>query len=284
MLRFNVRNGVRFVVAVAALAVATFVPVLAQAAFITVGSEVFSDGFSGSSLGSAWNAWLKNGGTIGVDGAGLLTINTATAEGAAELYNPNSTLNFSAMPNDWAAEVKFKMTGALSSNNDNGGGNQKRQWVVLNGNANDEASALGFDLRAMQNTDNTFDLAWYGWDNVDETRAAETLLTGLSKDQFYRVVAHRKTDGNVDIYLGVGDGLGVGDVDCTLIATKAVIGASNPGILCAGDLSTVAIHGTEVIDSIKIGSCTIITPEPSSIVILSTSLLGLLAYAWRKRK
>ena len=125
----------------------------------------------------------------------------------------------------------------------------------------------------MTNSDGTkFDLAWYGFDNADESRAATTILAGLNKDQSYTAVCHRKTDNTVDIYL-----------NGALITNKAVIGSANPEELSLGDLSGMGIAGTQVVDSIRVGSFSAV-PEPSTIALLATGIFSLLAYAWRKRK
>ena len=47
---------------------------------------------------------------------------------------------------------------------------------------------------------------------------------------------------------------------------------------------TAALTGDQVLQNFNAGINNIITPEPSTLVLLATGLLSLLAYAWRKRK
>jgi hypothetical protein len=39
-----------------------------------------------------------------------------------------------------------------------------------------------------------------------------------------------------------------------------------------------------VVDNVRVTATPTATPEPSTLVLLASGLIGLLAYAWRKRK
>lgn len=278
MLRFDVRNGVRFVVVLAALAVGTFVPVLAQASVITVGTQVFSDDFTGSTLDTTkWAQFTQGTGTVAMDGVSsvvLTSVGTSSDRRSSSAdIEAKSALNFSSSPNDWGVEIKLQMRSgeAWQSYNNPADLPGAKQFSILSGTSAVLGFTMqGFDLRAVRYNASNWCLGWYGFDETG-TRVCDELTAGipLSSSVTHTVSLHRKTDGNVDIY-----------VDDGLVATKALIGGSNPVGLMLGDFTSTAIAGVMALDSVKIG----IVPEPSALALLSTSLIGLLAYAWRKRK
>ena len=77
------------------------------------------------------------------DGVSSVTISTPAIGAGAQLYSYNSTMNFAAMPTDWAAQIVFKMTGNLVSNNNDVGAGKLRQWTVFSGEDHAENSNSG---------------------------------------------------------------------------------------------------------------------------------------------
>jgi hypothetical protein len=75
-----------------------------------------------------------------------------------------------------------------------------------------------------------------------------------------------------------GDGGSSGSVSFTAVAGQPYIG-QNIGVKIAASSG-----GWGGIDNVYLNFTSAPTPEPSAIVILATGLLGLLAYAWRRRK
>jgi hypothetical protein len=269
MLRFNVRNAGRCVVGLAVLLVAMSVGTSVKANVITVGGQVLSDDFSGTTLDpSKWSFWGTNGGTA-VVGSDVLTINTLSSNGTGVVYGKN--LDFSASPTDWWADTKFQIaSGALEGTN--------HTYHVFSGwdDFYNLTNIKGIDLRAIQNGETSgpvFDLGWYGYDNANGSRATTLLTAGLNKGQYYQASLHRKSDGNVDIYL-----------DGNLISTQALINGVNPTQIGVGDVEGSYEQGLASWDYIKVGQGQIVSPEPSGIAILIAGGLSLLAYAWRKLK
>lgn len=232
-----------------------------------IDGSVFSDEFIGTEVDTTkWSTTVAVGGTISV-ADGLITFNVPATYAKARVKSNVVPLDFSSSPNDWWGEMRFKMNDHLSSTS-------PKLWQVFSASEHDLSDLRkGFDLRARQEgaaDSTTFELAWYGDGSLDYNRVAENLMSGLNKGQFYIAQVHRKTDGNVDIYL-----------DDTLIATKPLIGAVNPGMLHIGASTVQAISGVMVVDYVRLGQ---VIPEPGTLALLATGLLGFLAYAWRKRK
>jgi hypothetical protein len=269
------RVNMRFLVVVALLLVGVLATASAQA------STIFFDGFDGSqvvsnpapytgtmpvSVPATWNATVYGTDVITI-GGGVATFNSGAIE-TGTLAGISTQLSGLGSTTDWTAEVRFKATGTLATNGSN------RDYNLLTGDT--DAAVLnttGIDFRLMQDGSGagggTYSLGWYGYDGIVGTRVPSLLATGLAKDQFYIAAAHRKSDGNVDIYL-----------NGSLIATKTAINLPvNPLLFRIGDGSS-SVAGTVSLDYVSVTA----VPEPGSMVLLSIGLVGLLAYAWRKRR
>ncbi len=213
-----------------------------------VDGSIFHDDFDGDAVDAdKWVVAASSGGALSVaDGA--MTLHTPADDGIAYLTGA-APLDFSGSPDDWWVEVRFKMGESLTTNSW-----KLRHWTVLGGMTVPPASweMRGFDLRVMQQgAENSpiFILGWWGWDNGDNERSPEWLVSNLRKGWFYIVKIHRKPDGNVDIYL-----------DDRLIAVRPLIASQNPGVLRCGDLS-VDMNGTQIVDYVKVGALVPTLPD-----------------------
>ncbi len=214
----------------------------------TVDGSIFRDDFDGDAVDAdKWVVAASSGGALSVaDGA--MTLHTPADEGIAYLTGA-APLDFSGSPDDWWVEVRFKMGESLTTNSW-----KLRHWTVLGGMTVPPATweMRGFDLRVMQQgAENSpiFILGWWGWDNGDNERSPEWLVSNLKKGRFYIVKIHRKPDGNVDIYL-----------DDRLIAVRPLIASQNPGVLKCGDISTY-MNGTQIVDYVKVGALVPTSPD-----------------------
>jgi hypothetical protein len=158
------------------------------------------------------------------------------------------------------------------------------QQAGVTDEAGGNPGCLGFDIWTNTST-NEFTWPWLT-DNVrvddgNWHHVALVLSTNanpaLSSYQFY--VDYQPTSGGVldgKMYLGGGwtnqNMANAGDVQ---------IGAAgwNSGSYLNGNLDMVRFSDVALVPSQFVG-----VPEPSSVVLLGTLLMGLLAYAWRKRK
>jgi len=284
------------------LLIAVFTTALAQADFVVDGTtydeSVLTDHFTGAALdGTKWVSYTRGpppdfwGGVISTDGVSTLTIDSTTVSlyssswGQPQTHiNAKTAFDFSASPTDWAAEIKFQLSenpdgGYFGTGPETASGN--RAWYIFSGTSAASPPTLpeagypvmqGFDLRAQTFGTRRWQLTWWGYD--DAVLRLPALISdnggeGFAFDTSYTIGLHRKTDGNVDIYM-----------DGSLVGTKALIGGANPVGLTMGDWVNSYCWGIQKIDSVKIG----VVPEPSTLALLATGLLGLLAYAWRKRK
>jgi len=278
MSRVNVqrtRFAKRFLVGAVLLLVGALATASAQA------STIFFDGFDGSqvvsnpspytgtmpvSIPATWEATVYGTDAITV-GGGVATFNTGTIE-TATMSGISTQLSGLGSSTDWTAEVRFKATGTLAAAG-------TRDYALLDGiRSAATLVSYGIDLRLVQDdsgvNSNTYNLGWWGYG--DANRTAEIIATGLTKNEFHIATAHRKSDGNVDIYL-----------DSNYVATKAAINAGptnfNPLLFRIGDGSS-SVAGTVTLDYVSVTA----VPEPGSLALLSVGLIGLLAYAWRKRR
>lgn len=267
----NARHNRQFVVAATVAILVSFAGTHAQASVIT-GDTIFHDDFTGTTLDSVkWTSYVQNGGTYSV-GSGMLTMQTTAGSNTMALKSTDLT-NFGLTQevDDWWAEIKYSMIGNLDTSLN------VRQWIILRGGSPVTAPAtetFGFDLLAEKGdggtTSDDYILKWYSWDGESNLRVAETLAT-LQKETAYTVSVHMKSDGMADIY-----------IDDVWLAEKAVIGDENPTSIYFGDLAgSGRVYGKQAIDYIKVN---VVVPEPGALVLLVSGLLGMVCFAWRKRK
>jgi hypothetical protein len=113
----------------------------------------------------------------------------------------------------------------------------------------------------------------------------------FTKDAYHQFVLTRAGNGATDTNFYV-DGVLKGSFACGSNASNALLAIGAREWLVGSDFRmdmdvagarvyTAALSGTDVAQNFAAG---IHTPEPSALVLLSTALAGLLAYAWRKRK
>lgn len=267
MARFNAQSVSRFAIVAAVFAVGVFATALAQAT-VVVGSDVFSEEFNGSAIDSGvWESVLVGAGSITVDGgsARFRTASAVTPQDDAWITTlSGNPFDFSSSPNEWGAEAKFTVNALATTSS-------SRQYLLLNGLSTlttSEWTNQGFDLRLSPKDSTHFNLVWNGWDN-DGARVPITLGTGYAEGVSHIAKVHRKTDNTVDVYM-----------DDAFVSNQPLIGGVNPAQLRIGDIARY-ITGDFVIDYVKVGEA---VPEPASMVLTMTAIMGLLAYAWRKRK
>jgi hypothetical protein len=216
----------------------------APAAADLVNGDLFSDDFNGAELdGNKWTPTISGDGEVTV-GGGFVKMKSAESTDGGALYGVANALDLGCR-DDWWIEVRFAVLDETPLRSFNG--EVPRQYAVLHGGDADWKAVSGIDFRVLADdsgpSGETYSLAWWGMDDSDATRQAEILKPGLTKNTYYTLSAHRKADGDVDIYL-----------DGALLATRPVInGDQIPAVLRAGDLS-VANCGTLSLDYVRVGS------------------------------
>lgn len=266
MVRFDMRCALWFAVVPAVLAIGLFATASAEAGFVD--GAVFSDDFNSGSVPNSTN-WPTTGAV-----ASTLTV----GDGLVDFHTTDPTVSNTCMaiskaftipdPTAYAAEVRFRIpTGTTWVDTLRTSNHLTYNLIMSDGNG---AQKGAFDVNLQQGTINTFGLTWGYWGGTGTS--ALTVLKTLNTDTWYDVISNRKADGTVDIYL-----------DGELIANKTSL-AGTPTKWFLGDgYSTVGyIEGHLQVDYVKVGAY--VVPEPCSMVLVTTSVLGLLAYAWRKRK
>ena len=246
--------------------------------------SIFFDDFTGAAgaLTTADPRWDQVDGTITLDGTTLAT----HSDNLSGIVGGRSVLlDFSSAPNEWIATARFQINGTLNTTS-------TRQYHILSGSTDrsplgsDLWESIGFDVRAEEvagntaGTGSTFNLRWFGWDNINDTRVTSSIsgASALNKGEFYTLTLHRKSDDMIDIYL-----------EDTLIDTKSVLvgsaggsvpGLENPKRLQFGDFSTL-IAANVTFDYFSMGSQYVVppVPEPSSAMIWG--IMGLTIFARR---
>lgn len=114
--------------------------------------------------------------------------------------------------------------------------------------------------------------------------AGSTVSTG----SWYHVAMTRDASSNVKIYLnGVEDMSGSGTESFGALGNSLWFGANNssgaPAVALNGAMDEIAIYGYALTESQAMAHYHGV-PEPTSAMLAFVGLLGLLAYAWRKRK
>jgi len=239
---------------ICALLVVTAIAV-APAAGDPVKGDLFSDEFDGSELDAdKWMPTLSGAGEVTV-GGGFLKIKSPEISDDSYLDGVAHALDLGS-GDDWQVEVRFAVLDETPLNSYNG--EHPRQYVILQGCDTGGQAVAGVDFRLLADASgpsgDTFSLAWGGMDDSNPSGQAKVLQTALLKNSYYTLSAHRKPDGNVDIFL-----------DGDLLVTQPVINSEHVfAALRAGDLS-VGNQGTLSIDYVRVGSSNQkVSPGPAS--------------------
>ena len=232
------------------------------AAAISVDGSVFEDQFDAALSSSLWYLPYCTNNTIHDS---LVDIDNPGPDGNAQLISDLNNLGLPD-PTEWGMESRFEVPAGAVINTSNPA-HSYAIWLGYTGTATWSQGGinLGFAQDASGESGSTYSLSWGG--------AADPVAIGLNKGTIYTTVAHRKSDGNVDIYL-----------DDVLVATRPVFddgGGSTPTMFGMGDGYGGDTYGRAVYDYVKVGN---IVPEPSSVTMLIAIGVSLLAYAWRRRR
>lgn len=256
MLRLNMRCAGWFVVGLGTLMVGLLSAAAANAGTLNVDGSVFDTMFPGTALSTTdWTySYAGGGGSIAVAN------NTLTLQGADGGHAFVDSRSF-AIPDttSYAAQVDFKATSVFATN---AGGGHEWELLSLYAGANGSVGKAAIDLclYGPANAEQTqYTLCW----NRNEADVIAVLELGES----YSVVAS-VSHGDVDIY-----------VDGSLFAKKGVLDGT-PVCIEMGD-GYLAPSGAVQYTRVAVGAA---VPEPSSVAMVVSSGLALLAYAWRKRK
>ncbi len=266
---------------------------VAQANFIVEGqsyTDVFHDDFSGTGTSRAsdnptyaWNTgdgldsakweWRVGNSLTTVyiqrDGGGTAQLYSAASESHySQAYTEPGALDGMVGATSWAYEVVFELqTGGDLRDDD-------RTINLLWGRSNvtevdyvDVYFAFGDG-----DTGDTFDIDWcVTREDGDETAIFEELTRGTQ----YTLQARHNADHTIDTFLFETDTPSNNWSDLG----RAALTTTPAALIEVGDASS-RISADFVLASMRAG----VVPEPSTLALLVTGLIGLLCYAWRKRK
>jgi hypothetical protein len=211
----------------------------------TGGGPAYSGTAAASDTGTYWNAYSQ-GNWMGGSATNLLASDGSTATGVSL----SST-------SDITVALSMRSTGAGSLLLDDG--------ASVNGTSS-HTQAI-FTLAGLT-ANQKYDLYLYGTIGTDSLQGTKFTIDGES----------RVTGGNNDTSFVEG-GLASAPVvtgsnyvhfqNVTAVGSQIVIGVTDGGLEWGG------FNGLQVMESV---------PEPCTLIMLATGLVGLLAYAWRKRK
>jgi hypothetical protein len=209
---------------------------------------------------TSWDA-ATNGAAIGIDSNQLSISGTATSWNDAYLHNNGASL----VGGQYTIAAKMDFT--------NGYANRGAAIAVKNDQANDIASGAGSLFLDMNPTNGGADLYWeLRYNSGSGMPGSEATISGAGKNT-YDVELRINETGATKTAALVVDG-------STIYTLNWDPGSNANRYIGLGYNTTYG--GTMKFDGFSLSGT--IAPEPCALVVLCTGLLGLLAYAWRKRK
>ena len=114
----------------------------------------------------------------------------------------------------------------------------------------------------------------------------------ISSNVWHQMVWTRRADGVSLMYMDgntVAEGANAGAIAFGSVGNPLYVGSNfsapgSPVLSMSGAIDEVAVYGYDLSASQVLAHYNAAAPEPTSAVLLGSALIGLLAYAWRKRK